>query len=167
MEHIFKDENYCTLVNDILDNKDFIKTDNIEHHGTTRFAHSLRVSYYSYILACKLGLNSLSVARAGLLHDYFMSSEDRTKLERFISTFIHPKYALRNASAQFELSDLEKDIIVTHMFPINYRIPKYAESWLVSFVDKGVGFLEFYYSFQQKFNYALRYVYLFIFLKLH
>ena len=39
MEHIFKDENYCTLVNDILDNKDFIKTDNIEHHGTTRFAH--------------------------------------------------------------------------------------------------------------------------------
>ena len=80
MEHIFKDENYCTLVNDILNNKDFIKTDNIEHHGTTRFAHSLRVSYYSYILACKLGLNSLSVARAGLLHDYFMSSEDRTKL---------------------------------------------------------------------------------------
>ena len=31
------------ILNDILNNKDFIKTDNIEHHGTTRFAHSLRV----------------------------------------------------------------------------------------------------------------------------
>ena len=89
MEHIFKDENYCTLVNDILNNKDFIKTDNIEHHATTRFAHSLRVSYYSYILACKLGLNSLSVARAGLLHDYFMSSEDRTKLELLFIQSMH------------------------------------------------------------------------------
>ena len=138
-----KDVKYQSIIRDIISNKEFEEIENIIHHGTTRLVHSKRVSYCSYKIAVFLRLNSESCARAGLLHDFFTSAEDRTKIQRFISTFTHPKYALKNASAFFELTDLEKDIIRKHMFPINLSIPKYAESWLVSFVDKIVTIYDF------------------------
>ena len=39
------------------------------------------------------------------------------------------------------------------MFPINLSVPKYAESWVVSIVDKIVGT----YEFSRKFGYKLVY----------
>lgn len=170
MNYITEDKEYELLVNDIFKNEDFMKIDTIEHHGTSRLIHSRRVSYYSYKIAKKLKLSYKDVARAGLLHDFFMSYEDRTKKERFLSTFTHPKYALINAETNFELNNLEKDIIRTHMFPINLAIPKYAESWLVSIVDKFVAIYEFTLSYRYQLSYATNYLYLFLvlsFIKLH
>lgn len=164
MKHIYNDYDYNSLIDDIKNNEDFIKTDNIEHHGTSRLKHSIRVSYYSYILSKKLRLNYIDTARAGLLHDFFMSYDDRTKKERFLSTFIHPKYALINASNSFELNSKEKDIIRTHMFPLNLAIPKYAESWIVSFVDKAVAIYEFSSNYGKKLSYATNYLYFFLLL---
>ena len=37
---------------------------------------------------------------------------------------------------------MEKDIISTHMFPVNLRIPKYFESWIVDLVDDIVAVYE-------------------------
>jgi uncharacterized protein len=50
--------------------------------------------------------------------------------------FIHPKLALKNAEENFQLSDLEKDIIVKHMWPLTVKFPKYKESYVVCLVDK-------------------------------
>ena len=161
------DYEYISLVSDILDNKDFNKLSTIEHHGTNRLDHSIKVSYYSYLVAKKLNLKYKEVARAGLLHDFFMSYEDRTSFERFISTFTHPKYAWINASKLFDLNDREKNIIRTHMFPINLAIPRYLESWLVSIVDKGVAFYEFYHSYSPIFRTAINYLYFFILFSLY
>ena len=166
MKNITEDLEYNSLINDILENKDFMKIDEVEHHGTSRLEHSLRVSYYSYKLTKKLKLNYIDTARAGLLHDFFMSYEDRTSKERFLSTFTHPKYALINASNNFELSNREKDIIRTHMFPINLAIPKYAESWIVSIVDKIVGTYEFIKSYRYQLSYATNYLYFFLILNI-
>ena len=47
----------------------------------------------------------------------------------------HPEYALANSKKYFELSKLEEDIIVSHMFPIGKHVPKYIESWIVDLVD--------------------------------
>lgn len=166
MKNITEDCEYQLLVKNILDNEDFIKINEIEHHGTSRYMHSLRVSYYSYLIAKKIKLNYRDVAKGGLLHDFFMSYEDRTKKERFLSTFTHPKYALINASNSFDLNNKEKDIIRTHMFPINLAIPKYAESWLVSLVDKIIGFYEFSISYKYQLSYATNYLYFFLILNL-
>ena len=46
-------------------------------------------------------------------------------------------------------------MIRTHMFPINIAVPKYAESWVVSFVDKGVAIIEFEKKFQVRLAYLL------------
>ena len=42
----------------------------------------------------------------------------------------------------FKLDEIQQDIIKTHMFPCNFDIPKYKESWLVSGVDKLVSTYE-------------------------
>lgn len=154
------DNNYKLLVNDILEHKEFQKIDKIEHHQTSRLIHCLRVSYFSYKISKKLGLDYVSVARGGLLHDFFMSYSDRTKKERFFSTFTHPKYALINASNKFKLNNCEKDIIRTHMFPINIAIPRYLESWLVSLIDKAVAFYEFTSNYKYRLSSATNYLYI-------
>ncbi|MBE6152292.1 MAG: HD domain-containing protein [Firmicutes bacterium] len=154
MINIEKDIEYKEIINHILLNDEFNQIKKIEHHGVTRFDHSLKVSYYSYRLAKMLKLDSEDVARGGLLHDFFMSNEDRTVKDRFISTFVHPKKAVKNSNDIFNISEKEKDIIRTHMFPVNLAVPKYAESWLVSIVDKVVGLSEF----GHKFGYKLAYL---------
>lgn len=150
MEKCYGDKNYYKLVRKIIKNKEFIKIDNCIHHGISRFDHSCRVSYYSYKVTKLLKLNYKEVARAGLLHDFFLS-ENSTNKEKLKSMFVHPTKSLENSEKLFELSNIEKDIIYTHMFPLNInRIPKYIESWIVSLVDKFVAVYEFGYSFKRK-----------------
>lgn len=134
---------YELIIKDIMANEEFLKINYIEHHGTSRLKHSKRVSYYSYIICKILRLDYIATARAGLLHDFFISKEKRTKKERIKSTFTHPKKALEKANENFILNDKEQNIIVSHMFPINIRLPKYIESWIVSIIDKIVGTYEF------------------------
>ena len=121
------------LVSDILDNKEFNKTKYIEHHGITRYDHLYRVSYYSYKIAKKIRFKYKEVARASLLHDFFFSDELRSRKEKFLSTFIHPKWALKNSKKYFKLSKLEENIIESHMFPINPKLPKYKEGFIYKY----------------------------------
>lgn len=142
MEAFNENDEYLSLVDDILKNNNFNKLKYIEHHGTTRFEHSYRVSYYAYKIARKLNLNYESTARAGLLHDFFYSEENRTQKEKFISMMNHTKKAAENASKEFDISGKEYDIIITHMWPFCLYIPKHIESWLVVLVDKTIGAYE-------------------------
>lgn len=155
MLNILNDEEFTYYIKDILLCNEFKKIDNIDHHGITRLEHSLKVSYYSYKITKFLKLNYIVTARAGLLHDFFLSNENRNLKERFLSTFVHPKYSLENSTKYFELNDLGKNIIESHMFPIYKSLPKYAESWIVSFVDKICAISEFGKTFSIGLNYAL------------
>lgn len=154
MKSITYDSCYNSIVDDILTNKEFNKIKYIEHHGVTRYEHSIKVSYYSYKIANILNLSTEEIARAGLLHDFFLSKEDRTLKEKFLSTFVHPKTALETSNKYFDLTDREKNIIESHMFPLYTCIPRYKESFVVSLVDKVVGSYEFMCKFQTKFKYA-------------
>ena len=129
-------ESYYNVVNDIIYDNNFIKLDNDKHHGISRLEHSQRVSYYSYKITKFLRLNYKDTARGALLQDFYLN-EDLTEKQLKISAFVHAKKALENSDKYFYLSELEKDIIYKHMFPLNItRIPKYMESWIVSGVDK-------------------------------
>jgi len=143
MKYVYNDKEYINIVSDILDNEKFKKLRDCEHHGLSRLDHSLRVSYYSYLFAKKYNLDYVKVARAGLLHDFFIN-EDLTEKERKISAFVHHNVALDNSCKYFDLSNKEKNIIVAHMFPLTlFRIPIYIESYLVSIIDKIVATYEF------------------------
>ena len=155
MSNMYNDIYYINIVRDILENEEVNKIKTIEHHGTTRFEHSMKVAYASYKIAKSLRLDYREVARAGLLHDFFLSEEDRTFKDKFISTFVHPKHAVETSQTYFDLSEKEIDIIRSHMFPFYTSVPKYAESWIVSLVDKTIGSFEFLAKFKYKFSYAL------------
>ena len=152
-----------SIVNNILDNDEFLKIKSIEHHGISRYDHSLKVSYYSYKIAKILHLDYEQSARGGLLHDFFLSPEDRTQKDRLKSVFTHPKQAVLMAKSEFELTKKEEDMIRSHMFPINLSVPKYAESWIVSMVDKCVATNEFAIKFRFRLKYAYNLFLLFAF----
>jgi len=153
-----KDEEYLFIINNIMKNEEFKKIENIKHHNTTRLNHSIKVSYYSYKIAKSLRLDYEDVARGGLLHDFYTDEicechKVKDKIKLFSTK--HPKDAVNNATTYFNLSEKEINIIETHMFPVDYRIPKYAESWIVSLVDKILSFGEV----SKKFGYKLTYVF--------
>ena len=89
-------------------------------------------------------------------------------MEMFVNSDLIIRYAVANKNFLFFSKKLftnekERDIIRTHMFPVNLAVPKYAESWLVSLVDKVIGLTEFTHKFGYKFAYAAN-VYLLFFI---
>lgn len=159
-----KDKEYKKIVKDIFRNTEFKKITNIEHHGISRMEHSIKISYYSYKIAKVLKMDYVSVARGALLHDFFLDGDERSGGRKFIDTFIHPKKALSTSIANFDVNAMEKNIIVSHMFPIYLSIPKYKESVLVNLVDKVVGMKELVKGFGCKFKYRFNYTYVFLLL---
>ena len=161
---IKKDKDYKKIVKDIFRNSNFKKLYNIEHHGISRMEHSIKISYYSYKIAKKLGMDYVSVARGGLLHDFFLDGDERTGKWKFFDTFTHPKRALKTTMDNFKVNEIEQNIIVSHMFPIYLSTPKYKESFLVNLVDKVVGFKELLRGFRCKCSYKINYTYVFLLL---
>lgn len=156
------DKKYLKIVNDIIDSEEFDKLKSIDHHGITRYEHSVKVSYYAYKISKFLKLDYKATARGGLLHDFFLSSNDKTHKDSIISTFTHPKIARDNAHYVFVTNIIEDDIIVSHMFPFYIKFPKYAESWIVNLTDKVIGATEFIQKFDYKLWYASNLALLFI-----
>lgn len=165
MTRKIKDKEYLFIINHILENNEFQKMNDIKHHNTTRMDHSLKVSYYSYKIAKSLNLDYEDVARGGLLHDFYINEiRNCNKIRDKILLFSvrHPKEAAINASNNFDLSEKEVNIIKSHMFPVDYRIPKYAESWIVSLVDKVLSIGEVSKRFSNKLGYLSNLYLLFI-----
>ena len=161
---IRKDKEYKKIVKDIFRNAEFKKLFNIEHHGISRMEHSIKISYYSYKIAKKLKMDYVSVARGALLHDFFLDGDERDCRRKFFDTFTHPRKALNTTIDNFDVNEIEKNIIVSHMFPIYLSIPKYKESVLVNMVDKVVGAKELVRGFGCKFKYTFNYNYVLLLL---
>ncbi len=117
----------------------------IVHHGNNRLSHINRVSKLSFYLSKILNLDYVSCTRGAMLHDFF-TTEDLCKNKRHYHKFLksHPAIACENANKYFELNDIEKDIILTHMYPIIKGRPHYKESTIVCFCDKIVSIYEFF-----------------------
>ena len=148
------DKEYNYYINDIITNKEFQILDEIPHHNGTRLGHSYKVSYNSYRIAKLLKLDYISVARAGLLHDFYVdTTKDYKKVSKKVKlyTINHPRHAVYNSKKLFCINNKEEDIIKCHMFPLDTSIPKYLESWIVNIVDTFISTAEF----AKKFSYQL------------
>lgn len=131
--HKYQNSEFHSIVKPILDNCNFIDTKEITHHGITRYEHSMRVAYYSYIVTKFLRLDYKETTIAALLHDFFLNEVEGKK--QITKLRQHPTYALENAKKYFDLSEKQEDIIKTHMFPVTFTPPKYLESWIVDIID--------------------------------
>ena len=135
------DYEFYYSIADILSNQVVMSSDNIMHHSKTScYRHMFNVAYYSYKMCKFLKLDYVSAARGAMLHDLYLYTwhKERGVIMELLKRhpWIHPKIALQNALQNFELNDIEKDIISEHMWPVTIKFPKYAETFIVGIADK-------------------------------
>jgi len=136
----YKNQEFRSIIKPLLDRCPFEETKNEKHHGITRYEHSMRVAYFSYIVTKVLGLDYKETTEAALLHDFFTTEvSEKNGIARLRQ---HPRVAVENAKKYFDLSDKQEDIIKTHMFPVTFTPPKYLESWIVDLVDDAASIYE-------------------------
>ena len=135
---ILQDVDFVNIIEDILANEKVQEMKKYrQHHKINGLDHCLFVSYNAYIICKKHDLDYISTARAAMVHDLFLYDwRKRENGRKGLHAFTHPHRALEIASSFLELNDKEKDIILKHMWPVTFKIPKYKESFIVSFVDK-------------------------------
>ena len=124
MKHI--NTEFGNIIKDLLANETVQSLRYFRHHyGSNRYEHCLSVAYNSYKICKALKLDHVSAARAGVLHDLFLydCENPETRPKKHISE--HPKVALNNAEKLFILNDIEKDIILKHMWPSTFSAPRY------------------------------------------
>ncbi|KFZ26589.1 MAG: hypothetical protein KQ78_01178 [Candidatus Izimaplasma bacterium HR2] len=140
-ERTIKNEKHLIIYNDCV--SDLIETkivqsmdQYIQHGEITCLDHCKNVSLKSYKVCKFLNLDYKSASRGALLHDFFLYDWHIPGSHVGLHGFRHSKISLNNAEKHFELNKKEKDIILTHMWPLTLRFPKYKESFVVSIVDK-------------------------------
>lgn len=137
----FDEKNWnCFLdcVGDLLDCAEVHSMRAIPHHpGVTCYEHSVFVAYVAFRLARRWGADYVAAARGGLLHDlYLYDSHDHSNYTGS-QCFAHPKAAVKNAALLCGgLTAREENIILSHMWPLARRMPRFREAYVVNLADK-------------------------------
>lgn len=150
------------ICKDIIKSKKYQSLDNEYHHGLTRYKHIMHVAKGTYYISKFLRLDYISATRGALLHDYFKEEEylDKKWLDM---PRIHPFLALNNSLKEHELNLVEKNVIISHMYPIGLIKPLYMESYVVTVVDKCVATYE-YINYKYKDKLMLHFIFILNFL---
>ncbi len=92
----------------------------IQHGDTSVYSHCVAVAYVSLWFSYRLHLSvsKQSLLMGAFLHDYFLYDWHENDPSHRLHGFTHPKRALINATADWNLSDRTQNIILRHMFPL-------------------------------------------------
>lgn len=110
-----------------------------QHKGGTTYAHCVNVANKAYQLAKKWrwDIDIRALVRGAMLHDYYLYDTETMPWSDYRHSLIHPKLAVENAEKHFTLDQKERNIILSHMFPIpGAPLPRSKEAWLICLADK-------------------------------
>lgn len=150
---------FNALIHEIISHEEYKKLKYIHHHEHSIYDHCMAVAKLSYktgrFINKYIKLDMKALTRGALLHDFFLYDWRTTKFPTGKwHAFEHPKEAFNNSTLHFnEITQIEKDIIVKHMWPLNVIPPRYLETVIVVIVDKIVATKEFYVEFFRKKKY--------------
>ena len=110
----------------------------IQHGSVSVYEHCVRVTELSLRLQklLKISIIRKELIRGALLHDYFLYDWHDSNNDHSVHGITHPKTALNNDSQDYSLTDVEKDIILHHMFPLTLIPPRHKEALIVCVADK-------------------------------
>lgn len=119
------------------------------HHMTIdRLQHVISVAYLAYHICLDKGLDAKEAAVAALLHDLFYFDSERGDAPRH-PWLRHPAIAWENASPLYPFTELGRDVICRHMWPLTRRLPETREGRIVCWADKYCAMREFFHSFRR------------------
>lgn len=120
---------------------------NKQHHNSNTYAHLIHVTVLAVKIArwTRAKVDERALVRASLLHDYYLYDwHDRANRKKKHARK-HGQYAADNAQRDFGITELERDLIVNHMWPINpMHFPKGKMGWIIVLADKTATFEELY-----------------------
>lgn len=132
---------FDTIASEIINNEEYKKLKKENHHGLTRYDHSIRVAKNTYNIAKRLNIDYISATRAALLHDFF-TDDDFGDTKGIRKGLEHPLLAIKNSNKHFNLNEKEKNAILTHMFPLTLLPPTSMEGIVLTLADKGIAVYE-------------------------
>ncbi len=143
---------FLDCVGSLLDSSEVSAMKRWRHHfSLTCFQHSQFGSYVAFRLARYFGWDYRAAARAGLLHDLYLYDPADRSAHPGNQCLDHPEFALRNATALCpDLSEREKNAIVSHMFPLAVHLPRCREALAVNIADKVCATLEVVHLYQTR-----------------
>ena len=134
---------FYKLVSPIIENEEFQKRKKYPHHiHESVYEHVSKVAFDCYKIGKRYSLDYKSLAVAGMLHDFYEKpwQYDKERKKFFQKhAFTHAKNAILNAKKVFGsevVTPKVEEIMLTHMFPVNKRLPRSKEAWLITFIDK-------------------------------
>ena len=130
---------------DILGSQGMLPSQSFRQHGDVSVAlHCFFAAVVCVRLARALALrvDTRALVRGALLHDYFLYDWHDPDPSHRLHGFRHAGFALRNAGRDFSLGPIERNMIASHMFPMNLVLPRFRESLLLCLADKICSFCE-------------------------
>ena len=130
---------------DILGSQGMLLSQSFRQHGDVSVAlHCFFAAVVCVRLARALALrvDTRALVRGALLHDYFLYDWHDPDPSHRLHGFRHAGFALRNAGRDFSLGPIERNMIASHMFPMNLVLPLFRESLLLCLADKICSFCE-------------------------
>ena len=130
---------------DILGSQGMCLSQSFRQHGDVSVAlHCFFAAVVCVRLARALALrvDTRALVRGALLHDYFLYDWHDPDPSHRLHGFRHAGFALRTAGRDFSLGPIERNMIASHMFPMNLVLPRFRESLLLCLADKICSFCE-------------------------
>ena len=131
-------ELFLHLTGDLLTDEKVRSMTQYRHHGdVTTHRHSVFVAYTVMRMCHRLPAAQMrSIVRASLLHDFYLY-EWYTEKHEENHIWYHPKAAVRNIEQHFSpLSPMQRNMILSHMFPLSHEVPAGRGAWALTLADK-------------------------------
>ena len=131
---------FIDIVRDIVACPEFKAMKKYRHHVKGNlYRHCLKVAYLCFLhhkrFMMKTDIKEFVIG--ALLHDYYLYDLHGGGDKQRFHWFKHPKKALENALKRYPgLTEIQRDMISRHMFPLTLIPPKTKAGWLICFYDK-------------------------------
>ena len=138
---------YIETMEELLADPQVQSMGEMAHHiQSTTLSHSIHVTNTACKMADALHLkvHTKDLVRGCMLHDFYLYEYAKTDLNAYQHGTGHASVALENARERYDLSEIEQNMIYSHMWPLNItHLPKYKESALIVLADKYCAMVEY------------------------
>jgi uncharacterized protein len=139
-KELYFDEFFRDNIEEFLSNPNYRRMNDYVCHGKyTLLDHSLRVTLLAYSIAKRRNrkVDYQSLIRGSMLHDYYLYDWHRKNEGHRLHGYRHPGFSLRNAKRDFPVNKKERNMILSHMFPLTlFPLPHSKEAWILTLADK-------------------------------